>query len=90
MATKEERLQVRIDADLKSEVSSILEAMGIDHSTAVTMFYKNIQMNRRLPFTPEIPTEETKEAIEASRNGDVESLDSLDEIIEDNDLTEEG
>ncbi len=41
---------MRIDAKTKRDVRVILEGMGLDLSTAVKMFCKQIQKTRTLPF----------------------------------------
>ncbi len=50
MATAKTQLQVRIDSRTKKAVRSILSDMGIDLSTAVNMFFKQIERTQKLPF----------------------------------------
>jgi len=40
MATKTANLYARIDPAVKEQAESILEALGIPSSSAITMFYK--------------------------------------------------
>ena len=86
MVSKKDRLQVRMDTELKKEVGSILDRMGLDHSTVVTMLYKSIQSERQLPFMPKVPNESTQEAIEESRSGEAEAFEDLNDTV-DEDLT---
>lgn len=44
------QIQVRIDAATKREVRKFLEEIGLDVSTAVKIFFKQIQRTRSLPF----------------------------------------
>ena len=57
MAAKSANLYARIEPDVKEQVESILSALGIPVSNAINMFYKQIILNRGLPFEVKIPTE---------------------------------
>ncbi|MBQ8185831.1 MAG: type II toxin-antitoxin system RelB/DinJ family antitoxin [Clostridia bacterium] len=54
---KSANLYARIEPELKEQAESILEALGIPASNAITMFYKQIIMHRGLPFTVKLPPE---------------------------------
>ena len=43
-------LQIRVDSDIKDQVSEIFEKMGIDIPTAVRMFFRATIRDKRLPF----------------------------------------
>lgn len=43
-------LSVRVDADLKKEVESCLDEMGLNMSTAIIMYLKQIAKLRAIPF----------------------------------------
>ena len=55
MAAKTSNLYARIDTDVKEEAESILAALGIPASNAINMFYKQIILNRGIPFEVKIP-----------------------------------
>ncbi len=55
MATKSANLYARIEPDVKEEAESILSALGIPASNAINMFYKQIILQRGLPFEVKIP-----------------------------------
>ena len=55
MAAKSANLYVRIEPDVKEQAESILSALGIPASNAINMFYKQIILNRGLPFEVKIP-----------------------------------
>ncbi len=55
MATKSANLYARIEPEVKEEAESILSALGIPASNAINMFYKQIILNRGLPFAVKIP-----------------------------------
>lgn len=55
MATKTANLYARIEPDLKEQAESILAALGVPASNAITMFYKQIVLHRGLPFDVVLP-----------------------------------
>lgn len=55
MATKSANLYARIEPDLKEQAESILSSLGIPTSNAITMFYKQIVLQRGLPFEVKLP-----------------------------------
>ena len=55
-------VQVRVDSDLKKEVSDIYEALGMDLPTAIRMFMKKSKMVRGLPFDTRLPDTEITRA----------------------------
>ena len=80
-ATKS-NINVKIDATVKETATMLLKRMGIDQTTAIDMFYRQIIAERRLPFQPVVaPTleEQLAEAVtkrniprvklEADKNG---------------------
>ena len=55
MATKTANLYARIEPEVKEQAESILSTLGIPVSSAINMFYKQIILNRGLPFDVKIP-----------------------------------
>jgi DNA-damage-inducible protein J len=43
-------IQVRVDAELKKEAEALLKDMGLDASTAVRVFFKQMIAKRGIPF----------------------------------------
>ena len=50
MATKSANVYARIEPDVKEQAEGILAALGIPASNAINMFYKQIILQRGLPF----------------------------------------
>ena len=70
MITTKSNVNVKIDSEVKEAATRLLDRMGIDQTTAIDMFYRQIIAERRLPFQPIVaPTleEQLTEAI-ARRN----------------------
>lgn len=56
MAAKSANLYARIEPEVKEKAESILSALGIPASSAINMFYKQIILQRGLPFEVKIPS----------------------------------
>ena len=56
MATKSANLYARIEPEVKEQAESILSALVIPASNAIDMFYKQIILQRGLPFDVKIPS----------------------------------
>ena len=52
---KTANLYARIEPDVKEQAETILSALGISASNAINMFYKQIILQRGLPFEVRIP-----------------------------------
>jgi addiction module RelB/DinJ family antitoxin len=75
MAAKSANLYARIEPDVKEQAESILSALGIPASNAINMFYKQIILNRGLPFEVKIPAARlvnVAELSEAELNAELE------------------
>lgn len=86
--SKTANLYVRIEPDLKEQAEKILSALGIPASNAINMFYKQIILQRGLPFELKLPSEpvlnfnqlteheidtELQKGMDDVRNGNVKS-----------------
>ena len=60
-------VQARIDPVLKQDVEKVLAKIGLNSTTAITMFYSQIKLHQGLPFDARIPNAETKAAIKEAR-----------------------
>jgi DNA-damage-inducible protein J len=54
MTKLKSNVNVKIDADVKELAAQLLANMGIDQTTAIDMFFRQIIAERRLPFQPAI------------------------------------
>ena len=60
---KTETIRIRVEADLKAQAESVLQALGLKSSEAIRMFYRQIVMQGGLPFSAKVPNYETLQAI---------------------------
>jgi len=80
MSIKTEKINARIEPDLKLEVEAILKKLGISTTEAVTMFFRQIVMNKGIPFDVRIPNRKTRKVLKevTKRKGLIKtSLDDL-------------
>ena len=54
-------ISIRIDAELKSDVESILTSLGLTPSQAINVFYKQITFQNGIPFSIKIPEKKLNE-----------------------------
>ncbi|MBQ5966841.1 MAG: type II toxin-antitoxin system RelB/DinJ family antitoxin [Clostridiales bacterium] len=71
---KTANLYARIEPEVKEQAESILSALGIPASSAINMFYKQIILQRGLPFEVKMP--ESK-LVDASMLSDAEMDEEL-------------
>ena len=45
-------VNVKIDTDIKELATQLLERMGLDQTTAIDIYFRQIITERRLPFQP--------------------------------------
>ncbi len=55
MAQKSANLYVRIEPEVKEQAEKILSALGVPASSAINMFYKQIILQRGIPFDVTLP-----------------------------------
>ena len=75
MAAKSANLYARIEPEVKEQAENILSALGIPASNAINMFYKQIILNRGLPFEVKLPEArpvDVSELSEAEVNAELE------------------
>jgi DNA-damage-inducible protein J len=54
MANGKSNVSVKIDTDVKEMASFLLKKMGIDVTTAIDMFFRQIITEKQLPFKPSV------------------------------------
>ncbi len=61
--SKSVTVQARMEPELKEKADVILAALGINATTAITLFYSQIVRHRGIPLELKVPNEETLAAI---------------------------
>lgn len=76
--------RARVEPEIKEEAEKILEACGLSASEAIGMFYRQVILNRGLPFQVQDFNEETRSVLRKSEKGlEVTRFDSAEELFDD-------
>ena len=67
--SKTAMIQARVQPDLKKEVEAILGELGLTASETINLFYRQIKLNRGLPFEVRNPNRITAKTLRDSRAG---------------------
>jgi DNA-damage-inducible protein J len=87
MSIKSTTVRARLEPELKQETELIFEQLGINTTEAIRIFFKQVKLQRGLPFEMKIPNEITENAIlDAKARKNVSSFESSDELFEDLDI----
>mgnify|MGYP000503250830 CR=1 FL=1 len=66
--SKTETIRARIEPELKHNAETVLAALGLSVTEALTLFYKQISLQHGLPFDVKIPNDVTIKALKQVRN----------------------
>lgn len=64
MSTKSTTVRARLEPELKEEAELILEQLGISTTEAIRIFFKQVKLQRGMPFDLKLPNETTKQALD--------------------------
>ena len=69
-ATKTSTVTARMDPDTKRKAEEVFRELRLSASQAITLFYRQVSLLRRLPFEEEMenPNRATREAIAEARD----------------------
>jgi DNA-damage-inducible protein J len=65
---KTSTISARIDPETKEKAEAIFEVLGLSASQAITLFYKQVELQRGLPFPILIPKKTTQRALEEAKD----------------------
>jgi DNA-damage-inducible protein J len=57
-------VRARIEPELKREVESIFNEVGLSATEAITAFYRNVKLYRGIPFELRLPNKTTRKTFE--------------------------
>ncbi len=75
-------IRARIDPELKVRVEAIFDAVGLNASDAIRLFYSQVALQEGLPFEVKIPNAVTRKAIRDADAGKVTRYSSPEEMFE--------
>ena len=78
-------ITVRVEDKLKKEAGDVFKEVGMDMSTAITIYLKQVVRTNGIPFpvTAEMPNALTLKAIDEAEKGKMASFSSIDALMED-------
>ncbi|MGF6516273.1 DNA-damage-inducible protein J [Pseudomonas sp. BT76 TE3572] len=77
-------VRCRIDEDLKTQATEVLNACGLSISDAMRLFLRQVVATQGLPFEVRVPSEKTARAMMEAR--DIrQRFDSIDDMLRDAD-----
>lgn len=88
MSTATSNINFRVDADLKKEAEDLFSDLGLNMTSAMTMFLKQSVRSQRIPFDiTRAPNAETitalKEAERIAKDASIKGYSDLDELFRD-------
>ena len=79
----DKRISVRIDEKTKEQANQLYDELGLDMSTAITLFLKQSIREQSLPFVVTLDSKENREARnDALNNHNLHSADSVDQLMD--------
>lgn len=67
--SKTATVRARLEPDLKEHAETVFHSLGLNATQAITMFYKQVQLRKGLPFDVAIPSTTTQRTFAASDAG---------------------
>ncbi len=81
--TKNTNINVRTTVDVKKRAEVILNDLGLNLSSAVNLFLKQVINYRGIPFDLRLPNKATMKAMgDVDNRRDLESADTVEEMFE--------
>ncbi|CAN5550981.1 hypothetical protein BH23BAC4_BH23BAC4_10630 [soil metagenome] len=65
---KTSTVSARIDPETKEKAERIFYLLGLSSSQAITLFYKQVELSRGLPFPIAIPSSATRIALDEAKD----------------------
>jgi DNA-damage-inducible protein J len=59
-------VRARLEPELKAHAEEVFQHLGLSVTKAITLFHKQVEIRKGLPFNMAIPTGETIKAFEAT------------------------
>jgi len=77
-------ISARIDPELKHGAEKVFRELGLTATQAITLFYKQVELECGLPFVVRVPNDVTVKALEQARTRQrLESSNTLEDLFED-------
>jgi len=74
-------VRARIEPGLKTKAEKYFDILGLSTTQAITLFFKQVELHRGLPFEITIPNTETINAMKEIENGGGRKFKNTDELF---------
>lgn len=61
-------IRARVEPQLKHQAEELFSQLGLSVTEAITLFYKQVTLQRGLPFSIRLPNADTVEALQQARD----------------------
>ncbi|MDP3185610.1 MAG: type II toxin-antitoxin system RelB/DinJ family antitoxin [Anaerolineales bacterium] len=80
--TKTSTLTIRLDPQLKQDTEKVLDDLGLTTTQAVTLFLKQVSLQKGLPFSVAMPNAETLKAMsDVVNRRNLKTFESVDALF---------
>lgn len=77
-----ETIRARVEPELKQHAEEILSDLGLTPTAAISMLYRQIVLQRALPFEVALPNSTTRRAMQDAKNGrDLIRAENLQDLL---------
>jgi len=84
MSSKEDRVQARIEPELKQAAEVVFSQLGITSGEAIRMFYAQVKIRGGIPFDVAVPNQKTRDAMkEAEQPENLKKYSSFGDLRKD-------
>ena len=67
--SKTAMVRARVEPDLKRKAENVFHRLGLSTTQAVTLFYRQVELRKGLPFDVVVPTAATRKTLEDTDAG---------------------
>ncbi|MEI9479706.1 MAG: type II toxin-antitoxin system RelB/DinJ family antitoxin [Deltaproteobacteria bacterium] len=78
---KSAMVRARIEPGLKTEAEKYFDILGLSTTQAITLFFKQVELHRGLPFEINIPNAETITAMKEIEDGSGKQFENAEELF---------
>lgn len=80
---KTSTIRARIEPELKEKAEHIFHQLGLTTTQAITLFYRQVELRKGLPFDVALPNDVTRRTFEDTDSGrNLTICDSVDDMFE--------
>ncbi len=74
-------IETHVDSNVKEEAARVLATMGLTISDAIRLMLIKVAQDHKLPFDEFIPNAETVKAMEEARAGQLQTAETIEQLM---------